>query len=275
MNDSKVLFTSTEDEKLVEIVAKYPSLYDKQNSIYKRQVVKDNAWKEIAEHLGRSAEDCKKRWRNIRDTYKRRIRKEKSIYSSSSRAKKWALAEMLSFLHNVENKRSSGPISNIGSGSINNNDVDDSSNLDYENSDAGINESGDVFQDFPSSETIQNDKDNSSEHYNKRNSKPSMGFSRQSSMRKKLNEKILKLMEELVSERNDILKVICQREEDSVDLFYRSVAMSVKQLRSELINEAKIKTLQLLFELEKRNSVPLAQPGIESACSSRSSPSPE
>jgi len=51
---SKVLFTVVEDEKLVEMVAKFNCLYDLSCTLYKNQTIKDNAWKEVAEQVKRS-----------------------------------------------------------------------------------------------------------------------------------------------------------------------------------------------------------------------------
>lgn len=47
----KVLFTVIEDEKLVEMVAKFICLYDLDCKLYKNQTIKDNAWKEVAEQV--------------------------------------------------------------------------------------------------------------------------------------------------------------------------------------------------------------------------------
>lgn len=54
---SKVLFTVIEDEKLVEMVAKYNLLYDLGCSLYRNQTIKDNAWKEVAEQVKRSGKN--------------------------------------------------------------------------------------------------------------------------------------------------------------------------------------------------------------------------
>lgn len=54
---SKIHFTAAEDEKLVEMVAKFDCLYDLTSPLYKNQVTKDNAWKEIAEHVERSSKN--------------------------------------------------------------------------------------------------------------------------------------------------------------------------------------------------------------------------
>nr|CAD7404693.1 unnamed protein product [Timema poppensis] len=253
-----------EDEKLVEIVAKHPSLYDLENPLYKDQVIKDNAWKEVADHLRRSAKDCKKRWRNIKDTYNRRIKKGKGTGSStSSKPEKWALAEMLSFLNKVKHKRLS--ISNIGINSVNSDSVEEG---DFEGIDVGIEESGGVIQNISdqsasSFAAIINDESSTANW----NLPRSSDFSHLPTKRQKLNEKITKLIEERSCERSEILKLISQRREDSVDLFFRSVAMSVKQLRPELINETKMRTLQLVFEMESRNASPISH-NLSPACSS-------
>lgn len=63
----------------------------------------------------------------------------------------------------------------------------------------------------------------------------------------------------IVKKRNDkieelLTKVVLQGQEDSLDLFFRSVAMSVRKLQPNLIQEAKIRVLQLLTELEEKQS---------------------
>jgi len=54
---SKVLFTVVEDEKFVEMVAKFNCLYDLRCTLYKNQTTKDNAWKEVAEEVKRSGKN--------------------------------------------------------------------------------------------------------------------------------------------------------------------------------------------------------------------------
>lgn len=54
---SKVLFSVLEDEKLVEVVAKFSCLYDLASPVYKNQLIKDNAWKEVAGQVERSGKN--------------------------------------------------------------------------------------------------------------------------------------------------------------------------------------------------------------------------
>jgi hypothetical protein len=52
-------------------------------------------------------EDCKKRWRSIKDTYKRMVRQGKLDTGSTASTKrpKWPLANLLTFLNLVPFKR--------------------------------------------------------------------------------------------------------------------------------------------------------------------------
>jgi hypothetical protein len=93
------------------------------------------------------------------------------------------------------------------------------------------------------------------------------------SERQKYNEKVIQLLEDRRSERNDILKNMAQNRENEIDLFFKSIAMSVKKLSPALINEAKMKSLQMVFELETRNTfvnLPQYSPASSTSFSSKS-----
>lgn len=66
--------------------------------------------------------------------------------------------------------------------------------------------------------------------------------------------------------------------EDEIDVFFQSIAMSIKKLRPELQNDAKLQALQMVIDLERRNNTPTVNiPQISSGSSSLSfaySPSP-
>lgn len=93
------------------------------------------------------------------------------------------------------------------------------------------------------------------------------------SKRQKYNEKIIQILEDRRTERNDIMRSMAQNREDEVDLFFKSIAMSVKKLSPALINETKMKSLQMVFELETRNkfvNVPQYSPAPSTSFSSQS-----
>ncbi|CAH1106944.1 unnamed protein product [Psylliodes chrysocephalus] len=246
-NMSKVLFTVTEDELLVELVAKHPALFDLAHSLYKDQVVKENAWKEIAEALSRSVYDCKKRWKNIKDTYNRRKKRGKTTGSSAlPKHAKWALSDMLSFLDQTEHKR---PSTSLGT------DQHEEDFMSEEDTENNI-ESGEVSQESSrsgSSTSVLTADINPT--LNKGAGAIKKQFSKSSSNRKeKINEDIIATIRERSAERNEIFKKIGLNKPDSLDLFFQSIAASVKALRPELINEAKLRTMHLIFELEERNA---------------------
>lgn len=68
------------------------------------------------------------------------------------------------------------------------------------------------------------------------------------------NDKILALLEARREEREKIIDSLNKEPDDDVDLFFKSITKSVKKLRPDLISEAKLKTLQMLIDLEARNT---------------------
>lgn len=127
------IFSSENDEILIEEVRQNTVLYDSKDIKHKDIVYKDEIWKHIAVKVGKPCkflsrnysnictrslnihlpshfnqiclvEDCKKRWKNIRDTYIRN-RKRPSTGSASSAKKTWLLADRVSFLNTVEHER--------------------------------------------------------------------------------------------------------------------------------------------------------------------------
>lgn len=63
-------------------------------------------------------------------------------------------------------------------------------------------------------------------------------------------DKVLERMEVRLDETEDIIRNFSQNQEDDVDLFFKSIAMSVKKLSPELICEAKLRSLKMISELE-------------------------
>ncbi|CAG7724463.1 unnamed protein product [Allacma fusca] len=66
------------EEKLVQSVFLRPCLYDKLNKQKKDRKVTAKAWREIAGECEKSVDQVKKRWRGLRDTFFREMKKLKS-----------------------------------------------------------------------------------------------------------------------------------------------------------------------------------------------------
>lgn len=57
------------EKKLAELVRGYPNLYNKTNQDYKDALKNHISWKEIASVMGKSEEEVKIKWKNLRDKY--------------------------------------------------------------------------------------------------------------------------------------------------------------------------------------------------------------
>ncbi|XP_060861845.1 uncharacterized protein LOC132938864 [Metopolophium dirhodum] len=102
-----VSFSQEEDTKLAELVSQHPCIFDVEHKLYKNQGVRDNVWQKISEYMNKSLDDCRKRWKNMKDTYNKHKRNRKSGSRSSVKSKpsKWALSRSLSFLDVVSSER--------------------------------------------------------------------------------------------------------------------------------------------------------------------------
>ncbi|KAF9405768.1 hypothetical protein HW555_013628, partial [Spodoptera exigua] len=103
------VFSSHEDEILIELVSKNAPLFDTRLQAYKDNTVRDNIWEEIGKLMNKTSNDCKKRWKYIRDSYNRCKRKNKLPTGSSASLKttKWMLYERLRFLEKIPTERTS------------------------------------------------------------------------------------------------------------------------------------------------------------------------
>ncbi|KAF0691363.1 transcription factor Adf-1-like, partial [Aphis craccivora] len=197
-------------------------------------------------YLNFIVEDIKKRWKNIRDTYMK-LRKKLPTGSASLERNKWPLMPYLSFLNMVEYERNS--ITNIAppaeveqlntSNALEN--IDDSFNDQNEKTYEITNTDKEDHILSESSSPIPEGKKRS------RNDKMSMIIAKRSKERNELLSKI--------EAQNNLLVSQISQEEDDVDIFFKSIAMTIKKLPRQAINEAKIKTLTLVNQLENNYSV--------------------
>ncbi|XP_050503569.1 uncharacterized protein LOC126882637 [Diabrotica virgifera virgifera] len=81
-------------ERIIELVRKYPILYDLSHEDYKNVRKKDKIWTRIGEEIGENGDEIKKKWRNMRDTYAKYIRTNKTrTGQAASDKKKWIWAD--------------------------------------------------------------------------------------------------------------------------------------------------------------------------------------
>ncbi|XP_058821884.1 transcription factor Adf-1-like [Topomyia yanbarensis] len=94
-----LLTKSVQEEFLIHQVKLRPALYDKSLKAYRKPGATDNAWAEIANALGVKVENCKKRWKSLRDTFIKYFRQEILADTIPGlKRKKWVYYEHMSFL---------------------------------------------------------------------------------------------------------------------------------------------------------------------------------
>ncbi|CAG9829386.1 unnamed protein product [Diabrotica balteata] len=113
-----------DDEKLIELVRKYPVIYDNSNSKYLYTKHKLEIWKKIGEEMQQTSSACKSRWQNIRDQFRKNLAKNvtKSGQAAEKR-KKYKYEDCLQFiipffakidnLSNVQSSESDAPVNTI------------------------------------------------------------------------------------------------------------------------------------------------------------------
>ncbi|CAL8362336.1 unnamed protein product [Arctogadus glacialis] len=89
------------EEKLIIAVGSRPILYDQSLYTYRDTTLKDRAWQDVSLEVGETAAECVKRWRSLRDRYRRERVKEKEAQRSGAGADKqpvWRYMAVMGFL---------------------------------------------------------------------------------------------------------------------------------------------------------------------------------
>ncbi|XP_014255072.1 uncharacterized protein LOC106669821 [Cimex lectularius] len=85
------------DKKLIELVRNYPVLYDLSNPKYMDTEFKTNIWNKIGEEMKTPGPSCKSRWSNIRDNFRKSLKKTASGQKAKN-VKIYKYSEQLGFL---------------------------------------------------------------------------------------------------------------------------------------------------------------------------------
>uniref|UniRef100_UPI0037E841ED uncharacterized protein n=1 Tax=Semicossyphus pulcher TaxID=241346 RepID=UPI0037E841ED len=60
---------NTMEKKLADLIRDHPNLYDQSRRDYKDSMKGHQSWKEIADNMGKSEEEVKLKWKNLRDKF--------------------------------------------------------------------------------------------------------------------------------------------------------------------------------------------------------------
>ncbi|XP_063235276.1 transcription factor Adf-1-like [Bacillus rossius redtenbacheri] len=239
-------FTAEQDEKLIDLVREHRVLYDLHHCKYKDSIVRENVWKEIAASLNKGAEDCKTRWRTIRDSYRKSNKKLKTGSKTGSPAfsKSKYNTESLKFLDETYKERAS-------KSSININEI-------IENNQ----ETQEMVDDCPSEECNQfQEEESAQESTNWPSEQTSSSELLNSSIKKRkitVKEKMLDEIRKGREERGKILKDLLEnrgqdRSQHPIDIFFQSMSETVKQFPPHLIAETRLKVCQVVSQMELRS----------------------
>lgn len=95
-------WSTEESEKLAELVEPHSYLYNVQDPSRKNILARESTWQEIAQQLSKPVEECKKRWRGLRDGYMRNKRFGKMHFTKLGVFQKLQFLDETSVEGNVE-----------------------------------------------------------------------------------------------------------------------------------------------------------------------------
>ncbi|CAH1403949.1 unnamed protein product [Nezara viridula] len=227
---SKKGFNENDDDLLVDLVNHYRVLYDQKHQDFRNVRAKNSAWRKIAEALKKDSNSCKRRWKDIRDNYWKIVRREKLPVGSAAprSSRKWPLLKKLTFLGDYE--RDPPSYCAVSEPELRNIEV------------VLAEKDGPMELEQPLSVPVATASFSSTSESPPVSPSYPVHSSRRNpwSVVKKREEKELELLQSLVENK---------RTEDDIDLFMRSIALSVKKLPPHLINKAKIGILKYVTEL--------------------------
>uniref|UniRef100_A0A8C8DI46 Transcription factor Adf-1 n=1 Tax=Oryzias sinensis TaxID=183150 RepID=A0A8C8DI46_9TELE len=97
------------DDKLILAVFRYPELYNATLPNYRCTDSRANAWRNISIALGLPPEDCKRKWKNLRDRYLKEVRMEtKNKRQGDFVQSKWRYRQSMNFIAPFTGSRGSG-----------------------------------------------------------------------------------------------------------------------------------------------------------------------
>jgi hypothetical protein len=94
-------------EQLIELVRKYPVLYDPADAQYKKRDVRMNTWLKIGADLGKQHSEFKKEWESLRKVYFVNVKRKKgkSGDAAKRRGVRWPYFDLMTFLGTATHHR--------------------------------------------------------------------------------------------------------------------------------------------------------------------------
>ncbi|XP_046144392.1 uncharacterized protein LOC114882602 [Osmia bicornis bicornis] len=215
-----------QNEKLIEIVRHYTFVYNQEEKNYSDNYKKDAAWKEIGEILNQPANECKKHWNNLRDCYRRSLKRKNDTKSgqAANKVKKWKYEDEMSFLTKYMKERETVTSIQINVSEESNQDVDDTTTI----------EDNSNFIETPA---------------------PSQASHTSTQFRKKKRKRTGTASDSLM---NYILNNTKEEKAmDEIDLFFKSTALTVKELTpyNQIIAKTRISSIISELQLQELSNI--------------------
>ncbi|CAK6959451.1 uncharacterized protein LOC128379833 [Scomber scombrus] len=273
------------DEKLILTVFNHPELYNVTLPNYRCTESRAHAWRNISLVLGLPSEECKRKWKNLRDRYLKEVRIEiKSKKQGEVLQSRWKYRQLMNFIAPFTGSR--GGVADI----CGNNDDD------HDNPD---NESGSVEGETTSSETVKTPQSTTKVPSSPADLKPQVAFVSQlpsASQDSQMTQLTVlanmppgpqippvsktgrkrRLMQESLSPSSsqrtpsptkwlvkDNGSSFANRPRDEDELFLLSFVPALKRLAPQKRCETKIKIQQIMYEAEFNVAQPEKRPDSE------------
>lgn len=242
------------DDDLIEQVKKYPVLYRDKRKHYKNIIKKGNCWIQIAAALNKTPEECKSKWRNIRDSY---LKNQKKKLAGDAPSNSKYFDEKLNFLSEAYD---TGDTSN----NISADESPSPPSTHIESFDIVVKEEYDVFAEEPPTESNFVYSPGNSEHREDNlpiitSVTPAASKKVTPAARRAYKRKLDTIVDEMKKdreERNQILKSLVDRNtpntsgQSSTHKFFSCMADIVSNFPLEKIAEVRMKIYSMVNDME-------------------------
>lgn len=239
------------DDDLIDQVKKYPVLYRDKRKHYKNIIKKGNCWIKIGAALNKTPEECKSKWRNIRDSY---LKNQKKKLTGDGPSNSKYFDEKLNFLSEAYD---AGDTSNYIS-------ADESSSppsTNIESFDIIVKEEYDAFAEEPSTESNFVYSPGNSEHHKDNlpiitSVAPAVPRKVTPAAKRAYKRKLDTIVDEMKKdreERNQIFKSLVDRNcggQTSTHKFFSCMADIVSNFPLEKIAEVRMKIYSMVNDME-------------------------
>ncbi|RZF32296.1 hypothetical protein LSTR_LSTR001760 [Laodelphax striatellus] len=277
MTPAPAYFNDEEDEQLIKLVRSQNFLWNLKNPDFRNKVNREATWKHIAKVLKKPRLEVQKRWKSMRDNYRRQVKEEAA--TGTSTRKRATYYQFMHFLDadcegeegsqicfveelplSVEMDTEADDFCDVMPATTSFTDV----NSEEIASEGQIISRVSSYAEEPpakkqktTTSALMHHLDDSEEIQNISRT-PSDGEEPSAKKQKTILFSLMNHLAESEEEKVQFKKFLqdlmsSTPQEDEIDVFFKSMAMSVKKFRPQLITKTKMKVCQLVLEMEALN----------------------